>query len=45
MGAVLVSLFTGWQSLVGVAALIAVALVLTFGMPGGRSVSRERSPL
>ena len=45
MGAVLVSLFTGWQSLLGVALLIVVALVLTFGLPGGRSLSRERSPL
>jgi hypothetical protein len=40
-----VSLFTGWQSVAGLAAAIVVALVLTFGLPGGRRPSRERTSL
>jgi len=45
LGAVVVSLFTGWQSVAGLAAAVLVALVLTFGLPGGRRPTRERTPL
>jgi UDP-GlcNAc:undecaprenyl-phosphate GlcNAc-1-phosphate transferase len=45
LGAVVVSLFTGWQSVAGLAAAVLVALVLTFGLPGGRRPSRERTSL
>jgi UDP-GlcNAc:undecaprenyl-phosphate GlcNAc-1-phosphate transferase len=44
MGAVLVSLFTGWQSVAALALMVVVAVVLTFGLPGGRG-ARERSSL
>jgi UDP-GlcNAc:undecaprenyl-phosphate GlcNAc-1-phosphate transferase len=44
VGAVLVSLFTGWQSVVGLALIVAVAIVLTFGLPGARG-TRERTSL
>jgi UDP-GlcNAc:undecaprenyl-phosphate/decaprenyl-phosphate GlcNAc-1-phosphate transferase len=44
VGAVLVSLFTGWQSVVALAAIVAVAVVLTFGLPGARG-TRERTSL
>jgi UDP-GlcNAc:undecaprenyl-phosphate/decaprenyl-phosphate GlcNAc-1-phosphate transferase len=44
VGAVLVSLFTGWQSVVGLALIMAVAIVLTFGLPGARG-TRERTSL
>jgi UDP-GlcNAc:undecaprenyl-phosphate/decaprenyl-phosphate GlcNAc-1-phosphate transferase len=44
VGAVLVSLFTGWQSVVGLAVIVAVAIVLTFGLPGARG-TRERTSL
>jgi len=43
-GAVLVSLFTGWQSVVAFALILAVAVVLTFGLPGARG-TRERTSL
>ncbi len=43
-GAVLVSLFTGWQSVVAFAVILAVAVVLTFGLPGARG-TRERTSL
>jgi UDP-GlcNAc:undecaprenyl-phosphate/decaprenyl-phosphate GlcNAc-1-phosphate transferase len=45
LGAVVVSLFTGWQSVAGLAAAVLVALVLTFGLPGGRRASRQRTSL
>jgi UDP-GlcNAc:undecaprenyl-phosphate/decaprenyl-phosphate GlcNAc-1-phosphate transferase len=35
-GTVVVSLFTGWQSVVGVAVMVVVAIVLTFGLTGWR---------
>jgi UDP-GlcNAc:undecaprenyl-phosphate/decaprenyl-phosphate GlcNAc-1-phosphate transferase len=35
-GTVVVSLFTGWQSVVGVAVIVVVAVVLTFGLTGRR---------
>jgi UDP-GlcNAc:undecaprenyl-phosphate/decaprenyl-phosphate GlcNAc-1-phosphate transferase len=44
-GAVMVSLFTGWQSVAGLGLMVVVAVVLTFGLPWGRSVSHERSSL
>jgi UDP-GlcNAc:undecaprenyl-phosphate/decaprenyl-phosphate GlcNAc-1-phosphate transferase len=44
VGAVLVSLFTGWQSVVALAVIVAVAVVLTFGLPGARG-TRERTSL
>jgi UDP-GlcNAc:undecaprenyl-phosphate/decaprenyl-phosphate GlcNAc-1-phosphate transferase len=46
LGAVLVSLFTAWQSVAGLGALALVALVLTFGLPGSRGrASGARTPL
>jgi UDP-GlcNAc:undecaprenyl-phosphate/decaprenyl-phosphate GlcNAc-1-phosphate transferase len=45
LGAVGVSLFTGWQSVAGLGVLVLMALVLTFGPPGGWRAARERSPL
>jgi UDP-GlcNAc:undecaprenyl-phosphate/decaprenyl-phosphate GlcNAc-1-phosphate transferase len=44
-GAVMVSLFTGWQSVAGLALMVLVAVVLTFGVPGGRGVPRQRTSL
>lgn len=44
-GAVGVSLFTGWQSFVGLAVVVVVAVVLTFGLPGARSSGHERTSL
>jgi UDP-GlcNAc:undecaprenyl-phosphate/decaprenyl-phosphate GlcNAc-1-phosphate transferase len=44
VGAVLVSLFTGWQSVVALAVIVVVAVVLTFGLPGARG-TRERTSL
>jgi UDP-GlcNAc:undecaprenyl-phosphate/decaprenyl-phosphate GlcNAc-1-phosphate transferase len=44
VGSVLVSLFTGWQSVVGLALIVALAIVLTFGLPGARG-TRERTSL
>jgi UDP-GlcNAc:undecaprenyl-phosphate/decaprenyl-phosphate GlcNAc-1-phosphate transferase len=44
VGAVMVSLFTGWQSVVGLALIVVVAIVLTFGFPGARG-TRERTSL
>jgi UDP-GlcNAc:undecaprenyl-phosphate GlcNAc-1-phosphate transferase len=45
LGAVAVSLFTGWQSLGAVVGLLLVALALTFGLPWGRGAGRERTTL
>ena len=42
-GAVTVSLFTGWQTLLGLAAVVAMAVVLTFGVTGWRR-PRPRLP-
>ncbi|MGH3357113.1 MAG: MraY family glycosyltransferase, partial [Nocardioidaceae bacterium] len=44
-GAVLVSLFTGWQSVAGLALMVLVAAALTFGLPGGRRPMQERTSL
>jgi UDP-GlcNAc:undecaprenyl-phosphate GlcNAc-1-phosphate transferase len=44
-GAVLVSLFTGWQSVAGLAVMLLVAVVLTFGVPWGRRAAQERTSL
>lgn len=39
-GVVLVSLFSGWWSLLGLAAMIVTALLLTFGLPGHSGIIR-----
>ena len=44
-GAVLVSLFTGWQSVAGLAVMLLVAVVLTFGVPWGRRAAQQRTSL
>ena len=44
-GAVLVSLFTGWQSVAGLTVMMLVAVVLTFGVPWGRRAAHERTSL
>ncbi|MDQ4006667.1 MAG: undecaprenyl/decaprenyl-phosphate alpha-N-acetylglucosaminyl 1-phosphate transferase [Actinomycetota bacterium] len=44
-GAVLVSLFIGWQSVAGLAVMLLVAVVLTFGVPWGRRPAQHRTSL
>ncbi|MGH3461922.1 MAG: MraY family glycosyltransferase [Kribbellaceae bacterium] len=44
-GAVVLSLFTGWQSVAGLALMVLVAVVLTFGLPGSRHQHDERTAL
>jgi UDP-GlcNAc:undecaprenyl-phosphate/decaprenyl-phosphate GlcNAc-1-phosphate transferase len=44
IGALLVSLFTGWRSVAAFGVIVVVAIVLTFGLPGGKG-SRERTSL
>jgi UDP-GlcNAc:undecaprenyl-phosphate/decaprenyl-phosphate GlcNAc-1-phosphate transferase len=44
-GAVMVSLFTGWQSVAGLALMVLVAMVLTFGLPWERSAPGQRTSL
>jgi UDP-GlcNAc:undecaprenyl-phosphate/decaprenyl-phosphate GlcNAc-1-phosphate transferase len=44
-GAVLVSLFTGWQSVAGLTVMLLVAVVMTFGVPWGRRAAQQRTSL
>ncbi|MGH3446852.1 MAG: glycosyltransferase family 4 protein [Nocardioidaceae bacterium] len=43
-GVVLVSLFSGWWSLVGISVMAVVAFVLTFGVPGHSGIIEAEGP-